>query len=239
MQAVILAAGQGRRLARMGWDKPKCLLPVGGETLLDRMLSSLHEYDITETVIVLGYRRELVESHLMKRSLNCVVVVNHDFAQTNTIHSLWLTREYLAEGFLYFNSDLFFDRRILGLILSSPDSAAAVDVRICGAEEVKVLVDGNQRITEIGKELPTERCWGESIGMVKFLQPACAAMIASLERFNAGASTRRLYFESALNEILADLLFRAVPLGDLRAVEVDTPQDYEAALRLAESGVVR
>jgi len=60
MNAIILAAGAGRRLAEMGWTKPKCLLPVGSHTLLDRALSVFQASGINDITIVVGYEQELV-----------------------------------------------------------------------------------------------------------------------------------------------------------------------------------
>lgn len=239
MRAVILAAGAGTRLAPMGWNKPKCLLPFGGHTLLDRLLAALQVNRISEAVVVVGYQRELIERVVARGPVRCDVVVNNDFAETNTLHSLWLARDYLTDGFLYFNADVLFDRRIVKLLLSSQTSAVAVQTRACGAEEVKVMVDAGQRVIHIGKTLAPKRCLGESIGMVQFARVACPAMIASLESFHADAGNRGLFFESALEDILGQHRFTAVPIGNRRAIEIDTPEDHAAAQSLWDAGVVQ
>jgi len=236
---VILAAGAGTRLAPMGWNKPKCLLPVGGHTLLDRLLTALPSNGIHEAVFVVGYQRALIERVVAQSPVRCDVVVNNDFADTNTLHSLWLARDHLADGFLYFNADILFDRRIVQLLLSSRTSAIAVQARACGAEEVKVLVDAGQRAIHIGKTLAPKRCLGESVGIVQFAREACPAMIASLGRLHADAGNRGLFFESALDEILGQHRFTAVPLGNHRVIEIDTPEDYAAAQSLWDSGVMQ
>lgn len=236
MRAVILAAGAGTRLATMGWNKPKCLLPIGGYTLLDRLLAALQASSIGEAVVVVGYQRELIERVVARGPVRCDVVINSGFAETNTLHSLWLARDYLTDGFLYFNADILFDRRIVKLLLSIRTSAIAVQTRACGAEEVKVMVDGGQRVIHIGKTLTPKHCLGESVGIVQFAPAACPAMIASLERFQADAGNRGLFFESALDDILGQHRFTAVGLGNRRAIEIDTPEDYAAAQSLWDSG---
>jgi glucose-1-phosphate thymidylyltransferase len=106
MKGVILAAGRGERLAPMGWDKPKCLLEFGEQTLLDNIINALLENGIDRLVVVVGYKQELVIEALTQHPVSFEVVVNEDFAQTNTIHSLYLTREHLNEDFIYFNADV-------------------------------------------------------------------------------------------------------------------------------------
>jgi choline kinase len=249
MKAVILAAGQGRRLTPMGWDKPKCLLPCGtgstnalerwGElaspTLLDSTLQSILEHGIRDVIIVVGYRRELVENAARRHATNCEFIVNEDYATTNTIHSLWLAREYLNEGIIYFNSDVWFEPPVLSFLLQSAGrrrSALLVEVKRCGAEEVKVQVDPSGRITRIGKNLPPEEAFGEFIGLGKFEQSACVSLVESLWRYNEELGRKDYFFESALADILDRHTFMAAPLGDLKAVEIDTPEDYARAQSL-------
>jgi len=243
MKAVILAAGQGRRLSPMGWDKPKCLLPCGNRTLLDCTLQSILEHGIREAAIVVGYRREMVENAARRHPVssiarerwsegnrfNCEFIVNEDYATTNTIHSLWLAREFLSEGILYFNGDVWFEPRVLSLLLQQSGSALGIDAKRCGAEEVKVKTEPSGRITRIGKHLPPEEALGEFIGVAKFERSACELLVGSLRRHNEELDQRGLFFEAALEDILDRHAFMAVPLGGLRAVEIDTPEDYVRA----------
>jgi len=232
MKAVILAAGQGRRLAPMGWDKPKCLLPCGNYTLLDNTLQSILEHGIRDVIIVVGYRRELVEEAARHHAMNCEFVVNEDYATTNTIHSLWLARQYLNEGLLYFNGDVWFEPSVLSLLLQQSGSGLVVEVKRCGAEEVKVKADTSGRITRIGKNLPPEEALGEFIGVGKFGHSACASLVESLRRYNEELGRRDCFFESALNDILDRHAFMAAPLGGLKAVEIDSLEDYARAKSL-------
>ncbi len=234
MKGVILAAGRGKRLAPMGWDKPKCLLKFGELTLLDNAVGSLTENGITDIVIVLGYRDQLVRAQMKSHDVSWQVVINEDFAETNTINSLWLAGEYLDDDFIYFNADVLFDRRIVSSLLTYPDSAFAIDPKACGDEEVKVIVDDSGRITQIGKKLPIDQCMGEFIGVGKFARSACADLKTSLQHYNETLSQRNLFFEAAVNDILADNIFMAVDTEDKLAIEIDSPEDYHQALELSK-----
>lgn len=216
----------------MGWDKPKCLLPCRDGTLLDNTLQSIHRHGIGDVVIVVGYQRELVEATARRHAMNCEFLVNEDYATTNTIHSLWLAREYLDEGILYFNGDVWFEPPLLSLLLQPSGSALAVDVKKCGAEEVKVMVDQSGRITRITKNLPPEEALGEFIGVAKFERSACASLVQSLRHYDEELDRKDCFFEAALNDILDRHTFIAVPLGALKVVEIDTPEDYTRAKSL-------
>lgn len=239
MKAVILAAGMGKRLAATGWDKPKCLLPFGGHTLLDHTLAALAAVDVTDLVVVVGYKHQLVRDAVAAHGVRAAFVTNADYAETNTIHSLHLAREHLSGDFLYFNADVLFDSRILPLLLGTDDSTMAVDVGACGQEDVKVIVDGDNRILRIGKDLAIEECQGEFIGIAKFAAGVCEDFIASLARYNEQLARRDLFFESAVDPILATHVHRSVPLGKLAAVEIDSPDDLAAARKLWDAGQIQ
>jgi len=238
MKAVILAAGMGKRLAASGWGRPKCLLPFGDRTLLDHMLRAIVACDIDRTVVVVGYQQEEVRQAVTAHNVTAAFVVNDDYAETNTINSLYLAREHLDEDFVYFNADVLFDSRILPMVLAGPDSRLAIDVKHCGAEEVKVVVDADGRIIEIGKHLPLERCFGEFIGVGKFAREACDDFADALVRYNEQLGQRNLFFESAVNDILAANVHWAVDIGELKAVEIDSPEDLAAAQDLWTAGQI-
>ena len=239
MKAVILAAGMGKRLAATGWDKPKCLLPFGDHALIDYLMAALAAINVTDVVVVVGFRPALVRDAVTRHDARAAFVINADYAETNTINSLYLARDHLDDDFLYFNADVLFDSRVLPLLLGSPDSTMAVDVGACGREEVKVIVDGDNRIRRIGKELPVEECQGEFIGVAKFARDVCKDFIASLARYNEQLGRRDLFFESAVDPLLETHVHRSVPIGDLQAVEIDSPDDLAAARKLWRQGAVQ
>ncbi|HDZ21328.1 hypothetical protein LCGC14_0181090 [marine sediment metagenome] len=238
MKAVILAAGMGKRLAPAGWTKPKCLLPFGDRTLLGHIVSAATACGIGHVVVVVGYQQQLVRDAMAADDAQVEFVVNDDFSTTNTIHSLYLAREHLDDDFVYFNADVLFDGRIVPMLLDGPGGQLAVDVSRCGPEDVKVVADDLGRITQIGKDLPPETCLGEFIGIGKFARGACADLIVALVRYSEGGR-RDLFFESAVNDVLADHVHTAVTIGDLKAVEIDLPEDLDRARRLWGAGDIQ
>jgi len=235
MRGVILAAGRGKRLASMGFDKPKCLLPFGDQTLLDNIVASLGDNGIDRLAVVVGYRQELVLETVRRHPVHVDVVVNSDYAQTNTINSLYLAREHLGGDFVYFNADVLFDRRIVGRLLSERSSALAVEVGQCAEEEVKVIVDGEGRIVQIGKELRPGDCLGEFIGVGVFRAEVNDDLVDALRYYNEELEERGLFFEAAVERICDRHVVRAVDIDPYRAIEIDTPADLEAARALSDT----
>ncbi|MDE6535749.1 MAG: NTP transferase domain-containing protein, partial [Muribaculaceae bacterium] len=123
MQALILAAGMGRRLGEFTADNTKCMLPVNGIRLIDRMLRQLNRLNLSRIVIVVGYEAQNLVNHIQANfaELDIVFVENPIYDKTNNIYSLWLAREYMAqEETLLLESDLIFEDRVLDLAVTSP-----------------------------------------------------------------------------------------------------------------------
>lgn len=233
MRAILLAAGRGRRLEASGWTRPKCLLPVGGTTILDNMLDALAAHGVKDLVFVVGYRQQEIRQHLAARGLDPAYVENPDFAETNTINSLWRAREFMDADFLYFNADVLFHRDILGRLLAAPGSRLAVDSKKCGDEEVKVVLDAAGRVRRIGKALDPALCAGEFIGIAQFARGDNAAFVEALRRRNVERGEVKLFFEAAVDDLLDSHTMTAVDVSDLASIEIDFPEDWKAAERLA------
>ena len=124
MQAIILAAGMGKRLKELTRDNTKCMVKVNGETLIDRLLTQLSGLGLNRVVIVVGYKGDDLISHIGDRysdRLNIEYVVNPIYDKTNNIYSLALTKDKLIEDdTLLIESDLILDDRMFSLILEDP-----------------------------------------------------------------------------------------------------------------------
>ena len=94
MQAIILAAGMGKRLKDLTEDNTKCMVRVNGVTMIERMLSQLDELDLSRIVIVIGYRGEKLVDFISTLKINTPIeYVNNDiYYKTNNIYSLYLAR---------------------------------------------------------------------------------------------------------------------------------------------------
>src|SRR5215210_14905 len=117
MQALILAAGFGRRMRPLTDNRHKTLLPISGGTIIDRILSGLAERSVTPITIVTGYRRDELVEHVAKNfpSLDIRYVHNSEYESTNNIHSMALAFEEMEfnEDVVLIESDLIYEPRVL------------------------------------------------------------------------------------------------------------------------------
>jgi len=233
MKAIILAAGKGRRLAASGWDKPKCLLSINGTTLLDNMLQSLTENNIDRAAIVVGYKKELVMEAASAHPLELTYFVNPDYAETNTINSLWRAADFADDDIIYFNADVLFDRRVVKALVCKTASTLAVEPKRCGQEDVKVILGDDNRILRIGKELSPADCAGEFTGIGLFKREMWPDFRQALRYYNEIENRRNLFFETAVDRICSKHIIRALDVSQYVVIEIDTPDDLKAAERLA------
>jgi choline kinase len=236
-RGVILAAGVASRLRPLTDTKPKCLIEVGGKTILERTINNLVANGITEIVIVTGYLDGRIRSFIDSRFPRCTVTIvqNERYETTNNIYSLWLARDQVrGDELLLLDSDILFDQAILGLLLKSPhpDCLALRSDHALGPEEIKVQVDGAGMVRSIGKEVDPGFAAGESIGIERFGTSGLDALMQVLDRMILREQKEGFFYEAAFQEFInAGHPMAAVNVGSLRCIEIDTPEDLEAAAR--------
>lgn len=152
MQAVILAAGMGKRLKELTQDNTKCMVKINGVTLIERMLRQIDRHNLSKIVIVIGYEgQKLVDyiSTLKNIKTPIVYVDNPIYNKTNNIYSLSLAQDYLCEeDTLLFESDLIFEDSIIDLLLNDPrPSLALVDKYESWMDGTCVKLDEQDNIT--------------------------------------------------------------------------------------------
>ncbi len=123
MQALMLAAGMGKRLGKYTEACTKCMVEVGGRTLLDRAVEALRLAGITKFILVVGWECDKLVRYVQEHitGMEFEFVYNYDYAETNNIYSLYLARENLArDDTLLMESDLIFDKELLREIVQDP-----------------------------------------------------------------------------------------------------------------------
>lgn len=151
MQAIILAAGMGRRLGEYTRDNTKCMLPVNGVRLIDRVLGQLSQLGLSRVVIVVGYKgQNLIDyiGHRYDDRLKIEYVNNPVYDKTNNIYSLSLAKDKLQEDdTLLIESDLIFDDSLFRMILDNPyPNLALVDKYETWMDGTMVRIDEDNNI---------------------------------------------------------------------------------------------
>lgn len=224
MHGLILAAGFGSRL---GHDIPKCLIPWGRHAILDHQLERLEQAGIEDVWVVVGFQAPKVRRHAAKRWPKVRFVDNPQYMDTQNGKSMLLgLRAVPRGGVVCINGDVVFDDGILQSITDRPafSSFAAVP-KVCGEEEMKYhMVDG--RLVAVSKQVHGE---GELIGLNYVAAGDRKLLEQALDYNDVGQ-----YYERSFDQMLpfTHRPVRCVPVGKRRAMEIDFPEDLEAARKL-------
>jgi choline kinase len=235
MDALIMAAGRGSRLASLTEDRPKSLIDLGGISPLELQLDLLAARGIRRAVIVTGYRRAAVEAAARSRvgdRMEIETVWNPFWPACNVAGSAWMARERLTEPFIYLHADTVFEPSILDDLMAAPGAAILpVDFRPCEPEQMKAEVaDG--LVTHLSKDLGPDRTAGEFIGIGCFREASLAPIRAGLDAV-LESGTLNAYFEAAINHAIdGGLAVGTVPTGGRAWTEIDFEEDLALARRI-------
>lgn len=236
MIGVILAAGMAKRLRPLTDERPKCLLTVGERTLLQRTVDAIITAGINELVVVTGYRQQMIRDFLTAHypAVTIHFIDNPDYAHNNNIFSLWLTRPYTeGKDFLLLDSDILFDPAIIPAVLKQEGSALALNRHELGEEEIKVIVDNENRVQEISKVCSIEQAIGESVGIEKMTADYSTALFIELEKMIEGEGLIDVFYEKAFERLIPQgHTFKIVDTTDFFSIELDTVEDFENAKKL-------
>lgn len=238
MKAIILAAGVGSRIRPMTDNCPKSLLKVDGKTILEMMLSHLHDCSINEVVFVLGYLEEQIKGFVKANfpDLKSHFITNARYAETNTGFSLMLTKDLIEEStFIKFDADVVFDKNILKkLIECEYANCLCIDKNInLDAEEIKVIVKEDNQVLKASKTVNPKDAVGESIGIEKISSETAKLLFAELEIMMEDEQNHQEYYEGAYERLIAKgVPFHALDISGLKWTEIDTKEDFAAAERI-------
>lgn len=232
MRGVILAAGRGSRLNGAARESPKCLVEAGGITLVERQMLALRQAGIEEIAVVVGCEADRVRKVC---GSGVTYVENAQYAQTNSMYSLWMARPLLYEGFVVLNCDVLFHTALLDDLLTARHENALLlayreaDQPAFGDEEMKVKVRCG-RVTEMSKTMAPDAADGENLGIVKFGPRGAAALVDVMDCL-IGAGGVRDWAPRAFGEFARAHPLHAIGTRGLPWIEIDFPEDYQRAVR--------
>ncbi len=223
MKAVILAAGMSLRLRPVTSSKPKCLLGVFGKTILEYQIALLKKVGISDIIIVVGYKKELIIDKLKEIS-GIEFIENIDFASTNSSYSLYLAKERLINNeFIYLNSDLIFNESALrSLIKCKAEFACVLDRSRNNKDEdsFKAIVESSH-VLSMSKKLNTKV---EVPGPFRLNKQASIEFFSILDE--VVVDDKNMWVYSIFNKLLEIIPLKGVFTNDLW-FEVDTVEDYD------------
>jgi len=233
MKAVILAAGVGKRLWQVTQHRPKCLIEIGGQTLLHRYLMSLRSVGIHCADVVVGYKQKMIREAVAANSCDVRVnfLVNEQFHR-GSISSLWVARTALDDDAIVMDADVLFHQEILRRLVQSPyENALLMDETVeQTGEECMVVVEGG-RVIALTKKMPSHYDYvGEGVGFLKVRQADTPHMVASLRNY-VDREAWQMEYEDALVGFFQYVKVGHEKIGGLPWTEIDFLEDVTKAER--------
>jgi choline kinase len=231
MKAVILAAGVGKRLWPVTQHRPKCLIEIGGQSLLARYLSALDSVGIHRADIVVGYKQEMIRAAVESKPFGVRVnfLVNEQFYR-GSISSLWVARTALDDDVLIMDADVLFHPEILRRLVHSayPNALLMDDSVKQTGEECMVIAEGG-RVIALTKTMPSRYDQaGEGVGFLKVRHADTTHLVASLRTF-VDRDAWQMEYEDALITFFRDVKVGYETIGGLPWTEIDFPEDVKKA----------
>ncbi|MBQ6298440.1 MAG: aminotransferase class I/II-fold pyridoxal phosphate-dependent enzyme [Selenomonadaceae bacterium] len=236
MQAIILAAGMGKRLKELTQDNTKCMVKVNGVTLIDRMLHQLEQQHLSRIVIVVGYKGQKLIDYISTLDIQTpiVYVSNPIYDKTNNIYSFFLAREYLCkEDTLLLESDLIFEDSVLEELVNDPrETLALVDKYESWMDGTCLKITSDDRIEKFisGKNFnfkDTSELY-KTVNIYKFSKHFSENLYAPFLNAYSTALGNNEYYEQVLRVIMI------LDEPEIRVKRLDTLRDTVKTLRWYE-----
>ena len=233
MKAIILIAGQGRRLMPLTSNMPKCCLPLHGTSILEWQLSQIAQCDIDEVIVVTGFAHEKVDAIVDKATgMSVRTLHNPMYAHTDNLGTCWEARAEMDQPFVLMNGDTLFEAAVLRRLLNSDKSypiTLATDTKSnFDLDDMKVIADGS-RLLKVSKQLDIHLVSAESIGLMVFDKIGARAFTQKLEEMMDKPNALKLWYLSAIDQLASQGLAGICPINGLSWCEVDDASDFSAA----------
>src|SRR5262245_15504299 len=236
MRAIILSAGQGRRLLPLTADVPKCALQIGERSLVEQQITQLIKCGIDQVNVVVGFGAHKVEDLLRShyRPDQVQTLYNPFFAVSDNLVSCWLARHLMTEDFILLNGDTLFEEAILDRLLdtvSRPITLVTDSKLTYDADDMKVKLS-EHRVLRVGKTLEPDQSQGESIGMMLFRGKGPDLFVEAIWGTIRKPQALKQWYLSVIDEMAQSGLVWNCPIQGLKWTEVDYPADLEQAQKL-------
>ena len=239
MQAIILAAGMGKRLGEYTKNNTKCMVPVNGVPLIDRVLNQLSSLKLSRVVIVVGYEGQKLIDYIGNEynGLKIEYIFNSIYDKTNNIYSLALAKDKMQEDdTLLLESDLIFDDRLFSLVVDNPcPNLALVAKYEAWMDGTMVQIDEERNIVNfVPKEAFRHEqadSYYKTVNIYKLSKEFSANRYVPFLEAYMKAMGNNEYYENVLR-ILSFLDckdLKALPITDEKWYEIDDKQDLDIA----------
>lgn len=236
--AIILSAGQGKRLTPLTDNLPKCLAPFQGRPLLEWQVRALAACGVEDIAVVTGFKARAVEAAMKSAALPVRLrfIFNPFYAVADNIGSCWAAMGAFGEDTLLLNGDTMFEPSVVETLLGSSPGEITVTIdrkAAYDADDMKVRSrDG--RLERISKALesPVD---AESIGMIRFRGQGGARFVTALRNALDDQAALKRWYLSVIDELAQE---GGVDVASIEG-RVWSELDYPADLRSSEATAAR
>ena len=233
MKAIILSAGQGRRLMPLTSNMAKCSLTLHGTSILEWQLSQIAQCDIDEVIVVTGFAYERVDAIVDSVDFIKVRTLHNPmYAHTDNLGTCWEARSEMDGPFVLMNGDTLFEAAVLQRLLESdkryPITLATDHKPNFDLDDMKIIADGD-RLLKVSKQLDISLVGGESIGLMVFNEAGAEVFTEKLEEMMDQSNALKLWYLSAIDQLASDGLAGICPIDGLSWCEDDDAADFAAA----------
>lgn len=240
MQALLLAAGMGKRLGELTKDRTKCMVEVNGEMLIDRTIKILSHFDITRLIIVIGFEGQRLKTYVKEKYdgvIDIDFIENPIYYKTNNIYSLALAKDEMCkDDTILLESDLIYNQDMIQLLLSSPyNNAALVAKYESWMDGTMVQIDSNNNIVNFipksAFNYSAIETYYKTVNIYKFSKDFSANSFMPFLEAYCKAMGNNEYYEQVLSVLahLHNTSLKALPITTEKWYEIDDVQDLDIA----------
>ena len=237
-KAVILSAGQGRRLLPLTKSSPKCLLSISDKTIIEWQIDALLTVGIEEIIVVTGFKTNLVEELLQQRYPNhkqIRTLFNPFFEVADNLASCWIARSVMDCDFLLLNGDTIFDVSLLAQVLESESAPITLSIdykKAYDADDMKVQLDNKGLVKHVNKILPEDQIDAESIGLIYFRSNGPILFRDAVEDALRYPTELKSWYLTIIDKLAGKNLVNVCSISGHRWCEIDYSSDLTKAQEL-------
>jgi choline kinase len=231
VKAIILAAGVGKRLKTFSNGVPKCLISIGGRTLLSRHLDNLAHVGIDQVVLIVGYQHQKIRAATQAENFaGSIRFLMNDQYDRGSITSFWAARVEYDNDVIIMDADVLYHPSILQRLVESPlKNALLMDETVQQKTEECMVAVRKERVISLSKTLPENYdCAGEGVGFLKVRREDLTSLADSVgSHIEAGQVD--MEYEDTLEDFFGKVFVGYERIGGLPWIEIDFPEDVRRA----------
>ncbi|MDH5479390.1 MAG: phosphocholine cytidylyltransferase family protein [Nitrosomonas sp.] len=235
VKAIILSAGQGRRLLPLTENTPKCLLPVSDKPVIAWQIDALLSVGIDDITIIAGFHVDLIETLLQQQYADhpkITILFNPFYEVADNLASCWLARPIMDGDFLLLNGDTLIEPTLITQVLSSKSAPITLSVDYKDAydsDDMKVQLDADNWVKQVSKIIPTDQINAESIGMIYFRDQGPELFSSAIESALRHPAELKSWYLSIIDKLADEHLVNSCSVAGYRWCEIDFIEDLAKA----------